>query len=83
MHLDTGHRVVKTALGVALAPGLRVLPAADCLPVGISGNCGQTQVTSVGQHNLLFLSIALMPSSKKEVKEPRMMEIIHTKTYKI
>jgi len=48
----------------ALIPGLRVLPAADCFPVGISGRCGQTRL---GLPYMLFLSIETPQLAKPDV----------------
>ena len=52
---DPSDQVVLTALGPlpAVRPGLRILPAADCFPVGISASRDQARVNSVGQYNLL------------------------------
>ena len=56
VHPEPSDWVVLTALGLPPVnrPGMRVLPAADCFPVGISASGGQTRVTSeVEQHNAI------------------------------
>ena len=48
VHLDRSDRIVLTAFGPPPAdrPGLMLLPAAVCFPVGISASRDQTRVIS-------------------------------------